>query len=334
MTREHIDFIVAQERFPAGGRPVSLIETHISWLILTPAFVYKIKKPVKFSFLDFSTPEQRAFYCRKELHLNQRLAPDMYLQVLPIGLAEDGQPMIGVQTEHPIDMAVCMKRMDGSRQMDKLLLENRVTAADMEALAGVLARFHQSVLIPADQVLYHAGDNRTDFDDLFQLEDICREVFGEKTATVLADWRKKTDSLLDQYEPRLHARAQGGFWVDGHGDLHGRNIFLLPEGPLVFDCIEFNPHFRKLDVLSELAFLCMELEAGGNLELAAVFLEKYCRIWDCMPSAEDQILFRYFKAYRANVRLKVTLLAWQQHRLAEQETTAKRYWDLLGQYLT
>jgi aminoglycoside phosphotransferase family enzyme len=333
MTSEQVQNIVAQRRFPGDASSAELQETHISWIILTPEFAFKMKKPLQFSFLDFSTLEKREFFCQEELRLNRRLAPDMYLDVLPIALAVDGIPEIGATNSPPIDFAVRMKRMDDSRQMDKLLLHNAVHPGDMEALAALLASFHQSVVLPAKETSYRPGDNRADFDDLFQLEDACAQLFGSEAITILTALRNTVDRFLDTHEPRLHARAVSGFWVDGHGDLHGRNIFLLPEGPVVFDCIEFNPHFRKLDVLNDLAFLCMDLDAGGRHELGKTFMNAYLQHWACIENPEDQRLFQYFKAYRANVRLKVTLIAWQQHRTEALEKTATVYWDLLRQYL-
>jgi len=333
MTIEQIQSIIDLQRFPGEKEPAELIETHISWVILTPEFVYKIKKPLKFSFLDFSTLEKREFYCREELQLNRRLAPSMYLDVLPIKLLNDGIPAIDAKDGTLLDYAVQMKRMDNSQQMDKLLLRNTVSAAHIEALAGVLARFHQSVVIPGAAVPYNAADNRDDFDDFFRLEAECVQLFGNSAAATMQQWQQKVGKFLDRHEPRLRQRAGAGFWVDGHGDLHGRNIFLLPDGPIVFDCIEFNPHFRKLDVLNELAFLCMDLDAGGHHELAVFFMEKYSQHWRCIENEEDLNLFQYFKAYRANVRLKVTLMAWQQHPTPELEQTASIYWRLLGAYM-
>ncbi len=335
MTSEQIQSIVSAGRFPGPKAPAKLVETHISWVILTPAFAFKIKKPVRFPFLDFSTLEKRAFYCREELRLNRRLAPDMYLDVLPISLAKNGLPEIcradGGGTA--LDFAVSMKRMDDNRQMDKRLRQNAVTANEMEKLAEMLVRFHRSVVIKGSEVADNRGDNRADFDDLFRLEKVAQQVFGKEAAQQFEQWRGQVGQFLDKHEKRLHQRAASGFWVEGHGDLHARNIFLLPEGPLVFDCIEFSPHFRRLDVLNELAFLCMDLDAGEHHELADVFIDAYCREWPCIESPEDEKLFLYFKAYRANVRLKVALMELEQHPSADLEQTAKKYWELLGRYL-
>jgi len=333
MTSESIQSIVSGQRFPGEKTDVKWLETHISWVILTPEFAFKIKKPVRFPFLDFSTFEKRAFYCQEEVRLNRRLAPDMYLDVLPIFLTPDGCLSIGTDKGLQVEKAIRMKRMDDRRQMDRLLHQQEVTPGDMEALAAVLARFHRSVVMPASDVHYHATDNRADFEDLFRLKSECVQLFGPDAAPTLERWRKKVAQLLDQHEPRLRARAASGFWVDGHGDLHARNIFLLPNAPVVFDCIEFNPHFRKLDVLNELAFLCMDLDAGGRHELGKVFMNAYLRDWRCIETPEDEQLFRYFKSYRANVRLKVALTEWQQHPSEALEKTARVYWDLLERYL-
>lgn len=311
------------------------VETYISWVLLTPDYAFKIKKPVQFPFLDFSTLEKRAFYCNEEVKLNRRLAPDMYLGVLPVCLHADGGLEISRTdiTETPLDYAVWMKRMDNHRQMDRLLQQNAVTTNDMSEMAHILARFHRLAIIPGNAVPYKPGDNRADFNDLFRLETVAARILGDTAIATLETWRQKVGNFLDRHETRLHARADAGFWVDGHGDLHARNIFLLPEGPVVFDCIEFNTHFRQLDVLSDLAFLCMELDAGMHHELAEAFMDAYCKHWPCIEGPEDEQLFLYFKAYRANVRLKVTLMELEQHRTDALVATAKLYWNLLDGYL-
>ena len=334
MTSQQIKALTDKGRFPGPATPVEWVETYISWVLLTPAYAFKIKKPVQFPFLDFSTPEKRKFYCNEEVRLNRRLAPDMYLDVLPVCGRPDGSLEISEDTtETPLDYAVWMKRMDNHRQMDRLLHENAVTTNDMSEMAHMLARFHQSAIIPGNAAPYKPGDNRADFDDLFRLEAVAARILGAGAIVTLGAWRQKVGDFLDRHETRLHARADTGFWVDGHGDLHARNIFLLPEGPVVFDCIEFNTHFRQLDVLSDLAFLCMELDAGRHHELAEAFMDAYLKHWRCIGHSEDEQLFLYFKAYRANVRLKVALMELEQHRTDALVATAKLYWDLLDRYM-
>ena len=334
MTPEQVQRIAQEGRFPGPKTPVSLIETHISWVILTPAFAFKIKKNLRFSFLDFSTPERRAFFCAEELRLNRRLAPDMYLDVLPILPGPDGQPEIAAANAAgtPVDAALRMKRLDNRFQMDHLLQQHAVQASDMELLAAHLARFHQSVRLSGPETAYRPGDNRADFDDLFRLKPTAQELFGPAAAEQFDAWQTQTRRFLDAHETRLHQRADGGFWVEGHGDLHARNIFLLPDGPVAFDCIEFNAHFRRLDVLNELAFLCMDLDAPGQPALATAFLDAYCRHWPCIESPEDERLFHYFKTYRANVRLKIALLELEEHPSPPASARAGQYRLLLEQY--
>lgn len=308
--------------------PIEWIETHISQVVLTPEYAYKIKKPVKWSFLDFSTLALRRFYCAEEVRLNRRLAPDLYLGVVPVARDAAGRCVIGLDDLAPIDFAVWMKRMDGHRQMDRLLADDAVSDTDVVALARILATFHRENVLAADQALFDADAMRTDFNDLFRLTDPIRSALGEAALQELVAVQARTDRFLDRHAARLRQRAESGFWVDGHGDLHTRNIF-LPAGdpPLVFDCIEFSEHFRRIDVLNELAFLCMDLEARGHAHLAAVFMQAYCRHWNCMEKDEDRSIFRYFKAYRANVRLKVGLLAWLEHpeeRLPDEADTYRR----------
>lgn len=332
MTREQVEMLVENRRFPHPATTAEWRETHISWVILTPEWVYKIKKPVRFSFLDFSTPELRRHFCLEEVRLNQRLAPAMYVDVLALIICPDGVPELRLQADQPLDYAVRMHRMDDSRQMDRLLVKNEVTEAHMRQLAAQLAVFHQQQVLTKN-VPYRAGDNRADFDDLFTLTAVVDQVFGPETARGFAALQPVIDDFLLRHEARLHERASQGFWVEGHGDLHARNIFLLPEGPLVFDCIEFNPHFRQLDVLNDLAFLCMDLEAGGHAELAGVFMQAYQTHWRCLTVPEDADLLVYFKAYRANVRLKVALLQLKENPDNALMDIARTYLALLERYV-
>ncbi|HOY07244.1 MAG TPA: AAA family ATPase [Saprospiraceae bacterium] len=335
MSFQQIQSLASGGQFPGASQPVECVETHISWLILTPDYAFKIKKPIRLAFLDFSTPEKRAFCCAEEVRLNARLAPEMYLDVLPVCKQPDDTLKIGTATvyEYVIDYAVRMKRMDNSRQMDLLLQQNAVTEKDMADMAQLLAPFHRSVVLLPEQAPYRPDDNRADFEDLFLLKKEILRLFGPQAGPTLDRWKNLVENFLERCEPRLHERVKTGFRVDGHGDLHGRNIFLLPQGPLVFDCIEFNPHLRQIDVLSELAFLCMDLDAGGHHELSEAFMRYYLALWPCIENAEDEHIFVYFKAYRANVRLKVALLGLEQHSDTTGEKDAKTYWALLEKYL-
>lgn len=333
MTAEQIHAIVATGGFPGAKQPVELLETHISWVILTPDFAFKIKKPVTFGFLDFGSLEKRLHFCQEELRLNSRLAPNVYLGVLPI-VEKSGQPSIGdTDAQQPIDYALQMQRMDNARQMDRLLGRNAVTATQMEQLAALLAPFHRRVILH-DAPAGHAGTYWADFAELYRLGADIERHLGPSATTALQRWRSSLPEFLEQHSERLAERARSGFWVDGHGDLHAKNIFLLESGPVVFDCIEFSTRFRQGDILNELAFLCMDLEAQGRPELALAFLHAYRQYWDVLPANEDMALFQFFKAYRANIRLKVALLELRQHASPVLEEQVQRYWNVLKNTLS
>lgn len=333
VTFEQIQTIVDQSLLPGRPAPAEIVETHISWVILTPDYAFKIKKPVGFHFLDFRTLYQREYSCREELRLNRRLAPQMYLDVLPIGRDVGGALRIGGEMAETFDYAVQMKRIDNRCQMDVLLAQNKVYPEQMFTLGGLIARFHREHVLRPEETGYQPGDMQKDFDDLFSLVKPAFGIAGEAAPATFEFWKKTADRFLKRYEPLVLERIQNGHWVDGHGDLHARNIFLLPEGPLVFDCIEFNPHFRKIDRLNELAFLCMDLDANGHAELSADFMRGY-REASGLPGAPEEIsLFLYYKAYRANVRLKVALLEWAGRLPEVPPAAALRYWNLLDKYM-
>lgn len=326
MKREDIQSIISEGLFPGPKEDVSLVETHISWVVLTNAFAFKIKKPVRFDFLDFSTLAQRQHYCETELRLNRRLAPQLYLRVLPIGAGGIGS------SEPPVrDYALQMRRMDNAREMDKLLPAQEVSKKDMAALAALLADFHQQHRLPTDWA-YQPEKEAEDFAGLFAFEaDLGQLQLPEPE--LLQKWQTAVPAFLNAHAPRSRERIRSGFWVEGHGDLHSRNIF-LPEGqpPVVFDCLEFDESLRQMDVLNELAFLCMDLAYYGAEGLAQAFREAYAQRWPCFETPEDERLFTYYKAYRANVRLKVTLLELREQQSESSLATATAYWALLRQY--
>jgi aminoglycoside phosphotransferase family enzyme len=170
-----------------------------------------------------------------------------------------------------------------------------------------------------------------DFEDLYTLRSVFKTI-ANKIALAEFDGLKQSIALfLKKHQPRLQERGAQKFWVDGHGDLHTRNIFLT-EPPTIFDCVEFNPHYRRMDILNELAFLCMDLEFYQKPTLANAFMQAYLNLWQVMPQPEDLQLFEYFKAYRANIRLKITLLELEIRPSELLVEVSKKYWSLLSAY--
>lgn len=326
MTREEINKLIGEEKFPDhSGRP-DLIETHISWVLLCERHVYKIKKPVHYSFLDFSTLEKREYYCGREIELNKRLTENIYLDVQPVwkisGLLSNDN-----ESDEIADYAVRMLKVDRSRQMDLLLLKNEVTNANIQDLANKIAAFHKNAVI-----IYQKGnsDIQKKFNDLEQQRDFLRSSLNSSSSQIIDHAIKASDAFLQKNQTLIATRQKEGYFRDGHGDLHSRNIFLLPSGPQPFDCIEFNDDYRQIDVLDEVAFLCMDLDAFDRPDLSDLFLNYYNTSFPAMNSEDDRKLFVYYKSYRANIRAKVYSL---RARSATVDSARSMYLNEAVKYL-
>lgn len=335
MTDQQINHLIKSDFFIDKYGLAKLVETHISWVLLARDFVFKIKKPHHFSFLDFSTMSLRKYFCERELELNRRLAKNMYVKVVSIR-EDNGQIKLEEEGGEIIDYAVKMKRMDESRQMNLLLQKGEVTYLHLDQLAQQLATFHKK----AERV--KAAPNKeslqADFADILSIKDFVGKAIGEKEAQAIKGAVVFSEIFLNTHFDRIVERQQQGFVMDGHGDLYSQNIFLPEDGePVVFDCIEFSDHFRQLDVLNELGFFCMDLEYYGRGDLASYFLEKYNQQNPCLFNKEDYDLFNYYKLYRANVRAKVgALKAMQiegQVKLKKQLEFVKEYLVLMEKYM-
>jgi hypothetical protein len=332
MTKQQITELLTDGRFedsPIKGR---LIETHISWVIITRVYAFKIKKPVQYSFLDFSTLKKRKFYCERELELNKSLAGDMYLDILPIRQL-DHHVEIGGNQGTIVDYALRMKRMSIAKQMNILLEKGQVDTNKLYALAEKIAAFHlRAKVINTDPDL---REMERDFNDLSSVKDFVSENLGSEFADMIEHAVARNRKFLKEHGALVKKRAREGYVRECHGDLHSRNIFLY-KNPVIFDCIEFNDHFRQIDVLNEIAFFCMDLESFGTDRLSQVFLDTYLRLLPCAQTEEEVTLFIYYKAYRANVRAKVNALramsakndSEKRHKLTE----TKKYLRLMERY--
>jgi aminoglycoside phosphotransferase family enzyme len=330
MNRKEIDAMMRNISGLSGDECPSLIETHISWVILAGNFAFKIKKPLHLNFLDFSTLEKREFYCSRELALNRRLTEGIYLSVEPVR-THAGQCFIGGVEGEIIDYAVKMKRMDPSRRMDVLLKDNGVSDLDMERLAKKMATFHQRSDIIGNKTIRDIPEK---FADLAEQRSF---LIKHLPTAACIEWAIHASIFFVEKHVRLlGARSAEGFIRDCHGDLHTRNIFLLDE-PQPFDCIEFSDDLRQIDVLNEVAFLCMDLDAAGKQDISARFLVRYNELFPVIRNDEEHSLFYYYSSYRANVRAKVN-----SYRAKDAETEveremalceADRYLRLMREYL-
>ena len=309
-----------------------VIETHISWVLLTGDYVYKIKKPVNFGFLDFSTLEKRHFYCDEELRLNRRLAPQLYLDVVTIHGSE-AHPQLNGPADvkdygEVIEYAVKMRQFPQTHQLDRLLAKNGLNNSVIDNLASKTAQFHLSISSVTEESSY--GDVEHVKQPMLENFTQIRANIDDPTITPLLDKLEQwTQQQLQQLSSTIQLRKTQGYVRECHGDMHLRNIALWRDDIVIFDCIEFNENFYWIDVMSDIAFLVMDLENRQQDELAQRFLNIYLEI---TGDYEGLSLFILYKVYRAMVRAKVNVLRMIQEKKGaeEYEQTFKEFL----QYLT
>ncbi|MCX8048029.1 MAG: AAA family ATPase [Methylohalobius sp.] len=289
---------------------IRCLETHISWIILTGPYAYKIKKPVNLGFLDFSTLDKRHFYCWEELRLNRRLAPQLYLAVVAI-TGDPSSPRIGGGGQI-LEYAVKMRQFNRHHLLAALAERGELTETHLEVLAEKIARFHQSV---------PQATARDPYGDPKQIQESVRQNFAQIDCsepeslfllTELAAWSEEQFSAL---EADIAERKHQGFIRECHGDLPLGNIVLWQGSVLPFDCIEFNPTLRWIDTICEIAFTVMDLSAHGLRPLGFGFLNSYLGLTGDYSGVR---LLTYYLVYRAMVRAKIAYLTSRQH---PQETS-------------
>jgi aminoglycoside phosphotransferase family enzyme/predicted kinase len=300
-----------------------VIETHISWVILTGDFAYKIKKPVDFGFLDFTTLEKRKHYCEEELRLNRQLAPQIYLDVVAIH-GSPQQPILTSNDQPVIEYAVKMRQFPQPNEMDHLLEAGNLLPKHIDQLARVVAHFHLTTGQPP------AGSKYGDY------QHVTAPVMENFSQTRLHIKDPGAIALIDQLEKwsrnecvRLQGvistRKKNNFVRSCHGDMHLGNMVLLDKEPVIFDRIEFNNNFYFIDVMSEIAFLLMDLDYRQQHQLAWRFLNHYLQI---TGDYEGLTLLGFYKAYRAMVRAKVDAL-----RLSQEQENSEEYKETLASCL-
>jgi len=312
--------------YPHPAAAVSLVETHISFVLLAGEFAYKIKKAVDLDFLDFSTLARRRFFCEEELRLNRRLAPRLYLDVVAIG-GSPQSPQLGGDGP-AIDYAVKMARFPQECLAERVLARGELQAAAIDALAVAVATFHDGIARAGTDDAYGsaaaiAAPAEQNFAQIRALLGAGEDAAG--LSAVAARTLAEQARLAERFE----ARRGGGFVRECHGDLHLGNIVLYGNAPCIFDCIEFNPNLRWIDVMNEAAFLVMDLEVRGRADLASRFLNGYLEAGGDYAGLP---LLAWYKAYRAMVRAKVARIRAAQGGLAAAERAAaladyRRYLD-------
>jgi aminoglycoside phosphotransferase family enzyme/predicted kinase len=305
---------------------VGVIETHISWVLLTGSYAYKIKKPVNLGFLDFSTLEKRRFYCQQELRLNRRLAPSLYLDVVAVTGSAEHPRLHG--SGPAIEYAVKMRQFPQQSQLDRVLTRGELYPQHIDALASTVAAFHADVAIAKPTEAY--GDPEQVHETV--LENFDRVLSGlrdEKAAERLLDLRRWAQREYERCRPILAMRKQRGYVRECHGDMHLRNMALLDGEVLVFDCIEFSETLRWIDVISEIAFVVMDLDDRRCPHLGRRFLNAYLEHTGDYGSLE---VLHYYLMYRAMVRAMVDSIRIRQSSMDEAEK--RRVLDEYRSYLT
>lgn len=292
--------------YPHPVGQVELIETHISFVLLAGEYAYKIKKPVDFGFLDFSSLEKRKYYCEEEIRLNRRHAATIYLGVVAIGGTLE-KPVLNA-TQNIVEYAVKMRRFAQQDVCDHALAEQHISNENMDVLAQNLVDFHQSVAVASVDSDYGCLEQikKYTLENVSLIEKCLRTEQDKKQLSAYQQWLDEQHRVL---APLLNERKQRGFIRECHGDLHLRNILFSHGHFVFFDCIEFNPDLRWVDVLSELAFLAMDLVASGHAAFSHRLINQYIELTGDYAGLP---LLRYYLAYRAMVRCKVAFLRLSQ----------------------
>ena len=332
MNKKQIDTILHSGKFQHAFKDPKLVETHISYVLLGSSLAYKFKKEIKYSFLDFSTLQKRKYFCERELVLNNRISTGVYLKVVPV--RQQGKDLnIAGTGGKIIDYALKMKRLKDAKQMHLMLDKKRVNKDHIKALAVLIRKFHQQTTVIKNK--FNQQHFATRFNDLLSVKDTITSSLGAAQAKIIEKAVRVSDKFLQSHYDLFTQRVEGGFVRDCHGDLHSRNIFLYRK-PIIFDCLEFNDEFRQIDILDELAFFCMDLEADGFYTLSKAFTDHYFSKTKKQFGSREQLLFTYYKCYRANVRAKVnalrTLQADDPLRNKRLEDV-KKYLALMNTYL-
>jgi uncharacterized protein len=325
---DKVAFLRRAEAYPDAPERVEAVETHMSWVFLAGAFVYKLKKPVRYDFLDFSTPEARLRDCEEEVRLNRRLAPDVYLGVLPLTIARNGGLRLGEEGA-PVDWLVRMRRLPDRLMLDHAIRAGAVNAGDVRRCIAALAAFYRR----CEPVAMDAGLYRQRFVD---------GVIAARRDLALPEYFLPADAVrvvasaqlafLDRHASLFDRRVEKKRIVEGHGDLRPEHV-CLADPPIFIDCLEFNRDWRLVDPADELAYLALECEHAGADAVGEIAFATYR---DGTGDAPPEALIRFYKAYRASVRAKLAAWHLQDHpgeaaRLKWKDH-ARRYLALARRY--
>jgi aminoglycoside phosphotransferase family enzyme len=329
-----IDDLMHPSAYPETPEKVTLAQTHISTVFIAGEFVYKIKKPVNFGFLDFSTLEKRNYYCNKEVELNRRFSQDVYLGVYPVTF--DGTKHAINGKGEVVDYVVKMRRLSDEDLMKSRFRKGTITSEDIERIGEAIAAFHKiSVRSKKIDEFGNLDVVKFNTDENFQqTAEFVGDSISKKQYHDLKNW---TEEFYKKHQELFAQRVKNGKIRDCHGDLHMEHICLTAP-IIIFDCIEFNDRFRYSDTVSDIAFLLMDLEFNGGERLS----EQLCKAYLTYAGENDDDLIyhliKFYKVYRAYVRGKVTSFilkdsAMSDDKKIEARDSAQRYFALAHSYI-
>ena len=328
----YIEFLQHSEAYPHDTGEIILLQTHISYVLLVGGYVYKIKKPVDFGFLDFTSLAKRKFFCEEELRLNRRLCPDIYLEVVPIK-SSDGDFYVGGDLGTTVEYAVKMQRLPKERMMNRVLSAGDLTQEMLERIVDKLVPFYQEAASGPEIIKLGSRDSvGENFRENFrQTEEFIEcPALSQGQFTML---RTYVEGFLAAGEEVFRQRQETGKIHDCHGDLHSANI-CLADKVYIFDCIEFNQRLRYGDVAGDVAFLAMDLDFHGLPEMSIWFIDHFVE-----RSGDSGLhgVLNFYKCYRAYVRGKIGLFTAQAPEIDEIKRVraleqAGRYFKLAESY--
>jgi len=318
--------------YPHAVEEIRVVQTHVSCVFLTGALVYKVKKPVQFDFLDYRERDHRRELCLKEVALNRRLCPDVYLDVVPI-VDPDGRLRMNMPGD-PVEWAVRMRQLRAEDMLPARIAARKIDQDDIRTIAGAIARFHLNAATgPAIRAF---GDESVIAANVAGAlreggpvnRDACRDhdapdivAFPDEMRTVISAYLER---FMAEHADRFSERAREDRIRDCHGDLRAQNICRDPryeDGVQIFDCIEFNDQFRYIDTASDLAYLAMDLDLAGRPELRQALIDGY------QQQAQDPGLLemlRFYQCFRAVVRGQIARLAAAEAEIPPPDRDAHR----------
>ncbi len=328
MIEKRLEELKKPEAYPFEVQEIKMIQTHTSWVFLTGNYAYKIKKPVKFSFLDYSTMGRRKFFCEREIFLNKRLSSDVYLDIVNV---TDDNALFFEGKGKTVDYAVKMKQLPENKRMDLLLEQKKVSTKQVLELAGIMNNFHQNIPTIKEKNYGSPEFVFKHIKDLSSIRSVVeKELSQEETLDKLI---KKCKNFVEKNNSFIKNRKKNGFVKECHGDFYSKNVFLTDEIK-VFDCIEFNNDINFTDIVTEIAFMSMDLDAFNERKLSKKFVNHYIELSGDKKGFSK--LLNLYKSYRANVRSKVAGLAFLQlkdEKAKEEELDkVEKYLHLASEY--